>query len=165
MSDRKINYKLLNILLILGICCLFYNTIGLWQFFIDKIISIVSPFIVSFAVAYALYPILVKLQNKGMRKSLALILMLVCIVGFLIILISLLIPIIAEQIGALTSLILSFIQDMSNKYNIDLHYIQDNVMDFNGIVNNFGKSIGDISFSFISMSINFMSKFIICFIT
>ena len=165
MSNRKINYKLLNILIILGIFCLFYNTIGLWQFIIDKIISIVSPFIVSFAIAYALYPILLKLQKRGLRKPLAVILMLALIIGFFIVLISLLVPIIVEQIGALSNLILSFIQDMSNKYNIDLHYIQDNLMDVNAIMNNYGKSIGDFSFSFISSSINFMSKFIICFIT
>ncbi len=165
MSDKKISYKLLNILLILGICFLFYNTLGLWQFVIDKTIAIVSPFIVSFAVAYAFYPILVKLQSKGMRKPLALILILVCIIGFLIILISLLIPIIIEQVSALSSMFLSFVQDMSNKYNIDLHYIQDNLMDINGLVNNYGKSIGDFSFSFISKSIDFLSKFVICFIT
>jgi len=165
MIDRKLNYKLLNVLLILGICFLFYNTLGLWQFVIDKTIAIVSPFIVSFAVAYALYPILVKFQAKGMRKSLALILILVCIIGFLIILISLLIPIIIEQVGALSNMFLSFIQDMSNRYNIDLHYIQDNLMDINGLVNNYGKSIGDFSFSFISKSIDFLSKFVICFIT
>lgn len=165
MSDRKLNYKLLNILLIFGICFLFYNTLGLWKFVVDKTIAIVSPFVVSFAIAYALYPILVKLQAKGIRKPLAIILMLVCIIGFFIILISLLIPIIVKQSGALTSMILSFIQEMSSKYNIDLHYIQQNITDINGLINNYGRSIGDFSFSFISKSIDFLSKFIICFIT
>lgn len=165
MSNRKVNYKLLNILLIFGICFLFYNTLGLWKYVIDKLIAIVTPFIISFAVAYALYPIMVKLQNKGMRKTLSLTFILVCIIGFLIILISLLIPIISEQIGALSSVVLSFIQDISLKYNIDLNYIQDNLTDINSIVNNYGKSIGDFSFSFISKFIDFFSKFIICFIT
>ena len=165
MSDRKLNYKLLNVLLILGICFLFYNTLGLWKYVVDKTIAIISPFVISFAVSYALYPILVKLENRGIRKSLALILMLVCIIGFLIILISLLIPIINEQIGALSGVVLSFIQDVSSKYNIDLHYIQENVTDINSIVNNYGKSISDFSFAFISKSINFLSRFIICFIT
>lgn len=165
MSNRKVNYKLLNILLIFGICFLFYNTLGLWKYVIDKLIAIVTPFIISFAVAYALYPIMVKLENKGMRKSLALTFILVCITGFLIILISLLIPIISEQIGALSSVVLSFIQDISLKYNIDLNYIQENLTDINSIVNNYGKSIGDFSFSFISKFIDFFSKFIICFIT
>mgnify|MGYP007122066760 CR=1 FL=1 len=67
MSDRKLNYKLLNILLLLGICFLFYNTLGLWQFVIDKTLAIISPFVVSFAIAYALYPFLVRLQSKGIR--------------------------------------------------------------------------------------------------
>ena len=165
MSDRKLNYKLLNILLVLGICFLFYNTLGLWKYVVDKTIAILSPFVISFVVSYALYPFLVKLQDKGVRKPLALVFMLVCIIGFLIILISLLIPIINEQIGALSGVVLSFIQDISSKYNIDLHYIQENITDINVLVNNYGKSIGDFSLSFISMSINFLSKFIICFIT
>ena len=165
MSDRKLNYKLLNILLVLGICFLFYNTLGLWKYVVDKTIAILSPFVISFVVSYALYPFLVKLQDKGVRKPLALVFMLVCIIGFLIILISLLIPIINEQIGALSGVVLSFIQDISSKYNIDLHYIQENITDINVLVNNYGKSIGDFGLSFISMSINFLSKFIICFIT
>lgn len=165
MSDRKLNYKLLNILLLLGICFLFYNTLGLWKYVVDKTIAIVSPFIISFAIAYALYPFLVKLQSKGIRKPLAIILMLVCIIGFLIILISLLIPIIVKQSGALISMILSFIQNMSSRYSIDLNYIQENLTDINGLVNSYGKSISDFSFSFISKSIDFLSKFIICFIT
>ena len=153
MSDRKLNYKLLNFLLVLGICFLFYNTLGLWKFVVDKTIAIVSPFVISFVIAYALYPILVKLQAKGIRKGLAILFLLVCIIGFIIILISLLIPIIIKQSGALTSMILSFIQDMSSKYNIDLNYVQQNITDINGLVNNYGKSI------------DFLSKFIICFIT
>lgn len=165
MSDKKLNYKLLNIILILGICFLFYNTIGLWKFVMDKTISIVSPFIISFAVAYALYPFLYKLQARGVRKSLSLALILTCIVGFLIILIKLLIPIISEQIGALSGMVLSFIQDMSNKYNIDLNYVQKNLTDINVLVGSYGKSLSDFSFSFISKSISFFSKFIICFIT
>lgn len=165
MSEKKINYKLLNILLVLGICFLFYNTLGLWSFVVDKTIAIVSPFVVSFVIAYALYPFLKKLQDRGIRKSLAVILILVCIVGFLIILISLLIPIITEQVGALSGVVLSFIQDLSLKYNLDLNFIQENITDINVLMNNYGKPISDFSVSFLSKSINFLSKFVICFIT
>lgn len=165
MEDKKLNYKLLNILLILGICFLFYNTIGLWKYVIDKVIAIVSPFIISFVIAYALFPFLKKLQDKGVRKPLAVCLILVCIIGFLIILISLLIPIIVEQMGAFSSMLLSFLQNISSKYNIDLNYIQENITDINAIVNNYGKPISDFSFGFISKLTGFLSKFVICFIT
>lgn len=165
MNEKKINYKLINTVLILVACFLFYNTLGLWKYVIDKTIEITSPFIISFVIAYALYPIMIKLRQKGMRKPLAITLILVCITGFLIILISLLIPIIAEQLGALSNMISTFIQQMSIKYNIDLNYIQQNITDVNGLINNYGKPISDFSFSFISKSITFLSRFVICFIT
>ncbi len=165
MNEKKINYKLINTVLILVACFLFYNTLGLWKYVIDKTIEITSPFIISFVIAYALYPIMIKLRQKGMRKPLAITLILVCITGFLIILISLLIPIIAEQLGALSNMISTFIQQMSIKYNIDLNYIQENITDVNGLINNYGKPISDFSFSFISKSITFLSRFVICFIT
>lgn len=165
MDDKKLSYKLLNILLILGICFLFYNTLGLWKSVYSKIVSIVSPFLIAFIIAYALYPFLKKLQDKGVRKPLALTLIFVCIIGLIIILISLLIPIIAKQIGALSGFLISFLQDISSKYNIDLNYIQENITDINSIVNNYGKPISDFSFSFISSLLGFMSKFIICLIS
>ena len=165
MYNKKSTYKLLNILLIFGICFLFYNTLGLWKFVIDKSFAILSPFVVSFVIAYALYPFLVRLQKKGVRKPLAITLILTCIVGFVIILISLLIPIISEQIVALSNMVLSFIQDVSVKYNIDLHSLQDNLKDVNSLMNSYGKSISDFSFSIISKSIDILSKTVICFIT
>lgn len=165
MDEKKLSYRLLNILLVLGICFLFYNTLGLWHDVIGKLFSIVSPFLIAFVIAYALYPFLHKLQEKGVRKSLALILILVCIIGFVIILVSLLIPIIAKQIGAFSGFLITFLQDISIKYNIDLKYIQENVTDINSIVNNYGKPISDFSFSFISSLLGFLSKFVICFIS
>ena len=165
MDEKKLSYRLLNILLVLGICFLFYNTLGLWHGVIGKILSIISPFLIAFVIAYALYPFLRKLQEKGVRKSLALIFILVCIIGFIIILVSLLIPIIAKQIGAFSGFLITFLQDVSSKYNIDLKYIQENLTDFNAIVNNYGKPISDFSLSFISSLLSFLSKFIICFIS
>ena len=165
MEDRKLSYRLLNILLVLGICFLFYNTLGLWHDVISKVFSIISPFLIAFVIAYALYPFLRKLQDNGVRKSLSLTLIFVCIFGFVIILFYLLIPIIAKQIGALSSFLITFLQDVSSKYNIDLKFIQENITDINSIVNNYGKPISDFSFSFISSLFGFLSKFIICFIS
>jgi predicted PurR-regulated permease PerM len=165
MCEKKLNYKLLNILIVFGICFLFFNTLGMWKYIVDKFFSIVFPFIISFSIAYALYPFLFKLECKGIRKSIAVSLLVIIIVGFFTVLISLLIPIIVSQATTLSSTILSFIQDISGRYGINLNFIQKNVTDINGFVSNFGKSIGDFSFSFISKSIDFLSKFIICFIT
>lgn len=165
MDSKKINYKLINIVLIFVICFLFYNTIGLWKFVFNKFFSIIFPFLVAFAIAYALYPFLSKLVKKGIPKPIAMVLIVFLVLGFVGLIVALLVPIINNQLNALFNWSLLFIQDLSNKYNIDLKFIQDNIMDINGVLNNFGKSIGDFSFSFISKIINILSKSIICFIT
>lgn len=163
--ENKINYKLLNLVFVFIVCFLFYNTLGLWKFVLDKTIAIMAPFIISFAIAYALYPFLVKLRNKGVPKVLAITLIVVFIVGFFSLIVYLLVPVITSQLSSLFNLLLSFIGDISFKYNINLNSIQNNLMDVNGIISSFGKSISDFSLSFISKSINILSKIIICFIT
>lgn len=163
--ENKLNYKLLNLVFVFIVCFLFYNTLGLWKFVLDKTIAIMAPFIISFAIAYALYPFLVKLRNKGVPKVLAITLIVVFIVGFFSLIVYLLVPVITSQLSSLFNLLLSFIGDISFKYNINLNSIQNNLMDVNGIISSFGKSISDFSLSFISKSINILSKIIICFIT
>lgn len=164
MSEKKLNYKLLNVVFVFTICFLFYNTIGLWKFAIDKILAIVSPFIVSFAIAYALYPFLVKLRLKGIPKVISIIIIILCVLGFISLVIALLIPIIIEQLSSLFNMLLTFVQDFSLKNNIDLNVIQENIIDFKGVISDFSKSIGSFSLSFISSSINIVSKAVICLI-
>lgn len=164
MEQKKLNYKLLNIVLVLAICFLFYSTLGLWKFLADKVISIVAPFVIAFVIAYALYPFLKKLEGLGVRKGLAMLLILTCVVGFVIIIISLLIPIIISQASSFSGALSGFISEISGKYNIDLQFIQSNVMDINGLISNYGKSTFDLSISFLSKSMNILSRGIICFI-
>ena len=71
MFKDKLNYKLLNILILLVICYIAITTINWWGGIIGRLISILLPFAISFAVAYAFYPLVRKLQNKGVRKTLA----------------------------------------------------------------------------------------------
>ena len=80
MSNDKLNFKLLNLLILLVICYLVISTFNWWSGVIERFISIIFPFIVAFAIAYALYPIVRKLVKKGVRKTLA--------VSFVVVLIS-----------------------------------------------------------------------------
>lgn len=164
MREKTLTFKLINIVLFFVICFLFYNTLGLWKFVIDKATAILSPFVISFAVAYALYPFLVKLRNKGVPKVLAIIIIIAIVLGFLSLIVALLVPIVIEQLSALFNMSLGFIQSISSQYNIDLNVIRENIVDINSFVTSYGKSIGDFSFSFISSSINILSKVVICFI-
>ena len=69
--NNKINYKLVNTLLIVAIICLIYVIKGLWLGILSKIVTVTLPFLVGFAVSYALYPYSKKLENYGLPKWLA----------------------------------------------------------------------------------------------
>ena len=71
MSDRKINLKLINISLLAFIVAIVFFTYPFWGGLLAKLFAILAPFIISFAIAYALYPFLKKMQKKGIPKILS----------------------------------------------------------------------------------------------
>lgn len=165
MKADKLNYKLLNFLLLSVIICLIYHTRGLLNIIVNKFITIITPFALAFAIAYVLYPLVKKLENHRVNKKIAIFIVLGVILGLIGLLIYLIIPIMIEQLSALFNTSLKFIQDISTEYNIDLKFIQENISDWKGIINNLGKSIGDFSISVINQSINLATTLIISFIT
>ena len=69
---NKIDYRLLNTLLIMGIIYIAIVTSGYWMGIITKIFKIILPFFFAFVLAYILHPFVQKLENKGIRRGLAL---------------------------------------------------------------------------------------------
>ena len=124
MKNKNINYSLINIALIGLIIWLIVSTGKFWFAAFDKIIEIIVPFALAFSFAYVLYPFLKWLESKRVPKWLALGIIITLVIGFIILIISLLTPIVYEQIQGLISNIIKFIQDISKKYNIDLNIIQ-----------------------------------------
>lgn len=165
MEKGKVNYKLIDVVLTLVIIFLIINTFGFWTGILKKIFSIVLPFIISFAIAYALYPFVEKLTKRKVPKPLAVFIVIAVVVGFLTLVISLMIPVVIEQLTALFNWLMEFVLKISNDYNVDLNSIQEHIGDFKTVISNYGKSIGDFSFSVIMQSINILTLFIICFIT
>lgn len=165
MSKQKLNYKLINITLICVIIYLLCKTNSLWSTIINKIIAITAPFILAFAIAYALYPLLKKMVDKKIPKVLAVSIIMVLLVGFIVTIIYLIIPIVVEQLGALFNLVLSFVQDISAEYKLDLKFIQEELVDANTIISKFGESIGNISMTVINKTIDLLTFTIITFIT
>ena len=67
MYKNRINYKLLNFLILMGLLYIIVTNIGTWFNIFLSIISICMPFIIAFAIAYALNPIVRKLVEKGYK--------------------------------------------------------------------------------------------------
>ena len=61
--ENKLNYKILNTLMIVLIICLLYMIRGLWIGILGKIIAVILPFLIAFAGAYALYPYCKKIEK------------------------------------------------------------------------------------------------------
>ncbi len=162
--DKKLDFKLLNIVLVFLIIFLFGKTMSIWIPILKKIETILIPFVIAFIIAYALYPITVKLQKKGMRKSFSIFFILFLLVAFIGFIIYLLIPILIEQLNSLFNWLLEIIPNISSKYDVNLHLIQEYLGDFNSILSDFSKSLGDISINLINQTINVFTIALISFI-
>ncbi len=163
---KSINYKYLNILLILGIAYLLFLMKDVWLGAVTKIFNITLPFIISFGLAYVLYPFLEFLIKKGLPKWLSvliIILSLLLIVGLTSYFVF---PVFIEQLINLLSSLSKVTSDLGAKYGIDMNMINSYVSGFSSVllqnVEAFISS-GNI-IKVLSSGVDVITKFIIIFI-
>lgn len=164
MIKNKLDYKLINTTLVMVIFYLLYKTGAVWLTVLSKIFSIFLPFLIAFAIAYALYPLVKFFTDKKIPKILAIILVLAIVLGFLAIFGFIVVPLLFNQLGSLFNGIISFINEISSDYNIDFGTLQSTLSSsFDTIINNIGNYISNGAVSVISMSISLLSKVFIAF--
>lgn len=161
MKD-KVNYKLLNTLIIVAIIYLLYTISGLWLGIVKNIFDIISPFVLAFALAYVLYPLVRKLINAGSPKWLAILTVCILGVGSLLIIIILTVPLLYEQILLFISNISVFLSDMSTKYEINFGSLQSSLTDFStNIISSIGSSISNGAISVVNASVGVITTGIV----
>ena len=69
MIKNKLDFKLINITLIALTIFLLYQTSNLWVGLISTLFKIIFPFLVSFVIAYALYPFVKLLEKYKISSS------------------------------------------------------------------------------------------------
>lgn len=161
----KINFKLVNVLLLVAIVCLLYTIRGLLTGIIAKAFDIVAPFMLAFAIAYAIYPVVKKLIESGAPKWLAILVVTIISLGIILILVILVVPLLYEQILLFLSNISVFLSDLSNRYAINLGSWQTSVSEISGdVIKNLGSNISNGAVTIVNTSINFITKFavIVC---
>ena len=165
MSNDKLNFKLLNLLIILVICYLVVSTFNWWGGVIEKLISIIFPFIIAFAIAYALYPVVRKLVERGVRKTLAVSFVVVLISSLIIGLIIITIPVVYEQTIILSRLVAEVTNNISSRFSVDLGSFEDSIT---GILSSFLGTIGSYlstgTLNIVGKSVDIITKFIIIYI-
>ena len=160
--NNKINYKLLNTLLIVLIIFFLYSIKGLWMGILSKIVTVTLPFLVAFAVSYALYPYTKKIEKCGVPKWLSIGIIYFILIGFLIILGITVFPLLYDQIVLFLSNISAVITDISSKFEVDLGVLQKSISSIStDILKNIGNSISSGALSFLNASITVITNLII----
>lgn len=162
----KLNYKYLNILLLLGNCYLLFLLKNVWLEAVLKIFNILFPFILGFSLAYAFYP-MVKIINKKLPKVFSIIIVISIILFLIILTLYYTLPIIFSGISNLFYIIGKNIITIGYKYNIDINEVlnfvikhSNKIIDFFAKTNNLWLLINQVS-----KSTKYITIFIMAFIS
>jgi predicted PurR-regulated permease PerM len=141
----------------------------LWGGIISKIASIILPFVIAFAIAYILYPLLKLLENKGVPRTGAIVIVCLCLLAFVSFVLWLIIPnilpVIFEQTTSFFSSLIKFIQDISAKYDLNLIGLKDAISDVStNITSSLSKALSEGFVNIVSQSLSIISKIIIILI-
>jgi len=162
MHRNKVNFRLLNILITVAIVYLIYLIKDLWLGIVLKIIDISFPFIIAFAIAYAVYPIVIKFKNLGLPKWLAIFLVCFLGLGFIATIIILIVPMLYDQTLLFLSNISVFVSDISSKYEINLGVLQTSISEVSSnIMKSIGSYISNGAVSAVNASINVITSLVI----
>lgn len=165
MLKNKLDYKLINLALIALIVFLLYKTGNLWIGVVNKILLIVTPFLFAFALAYALHPFLVKMQNKKVPKWLGITIIVFLMLALATLIIYLVTTVMWGQLSSLFNSIMAFIDELKNT-NFDFNFagLEASLNDtFKSILTGFGKYVSDGAINLIDSSLGVISKIFIIF--
>lgn len=155
MLKNKLNYRLINIALVCVIIYLVYKSRNLWLIIFRTMNKIFLPFIFAFFIAYIFYPLLNYLKNKKIPKVLALLMIILLVLGLIIIISVMLFPTLFNQIVSLINYIITFVNQISFKYNIDLLDLEKYLYE---IVKYLGEYLSNGVISLVNNSINYITK-------
>ena len=117
---QKPNYKLVNFALFLLIIYLIYKTSNVWFGVVSILFKILLPFLIAFALAYALNPIVIYLKRQGLNKKIAIFSVLFLIFIIISLIFYLIVPILFTEISKLFEGIIFFIDFSINVLLIEL---------------------------------------------
>lgn len=162
MYKNKVNFKILNILILVATIVLIYLIKDLWIGAVSKILSITFPFIIAFAVSYALYPLVMKLRRLGLHKNLSIAIICLLGLGFIATIVILIVPMLYDQTLLFLSNISVFVADISKKYELNLGVLQSSITDISsGIIKNIGSYISNGAINVVNTGVNVVTNLVI----
>ena len=160
------DYKLVNLALIVLIVFLLYKTGNLWNGVLNKFIQILIPFVFAFALAYAVHPFLKKLEEKKLPKWLAVLIIILVILLIIGIVIYLITTVMFNQLSTLFNNIIKFINSIEySNFDFNVAGLEASLTDtFKNILSNVGKYVSDGAINLVNTSLGVISKIFIIFL-
>ena len=162
---NKLNYKLLNTLLLMAIIYIIIGTGNYWEGIVFKALKTLIPFFFAFIFAYILNSFVKKIEGKGIKRCYALILVIFSFLGLLIGLLWFIVPSIYEQLVTFSRMITEVFTDVSFKFDVNLGEYKSLIIDtLNELIRKLGSYISNGTIDVLGKSINFFTNSIIVFI-
>ena len=163
IKDKKIDYKLVNLAILALIVYLMYHTGNLWIGIFNKIVSIVMPFLIGFAVAYAVNPLVMKLRDRNIPKGLAIFIIIAIMIFLLIFMGYIISTTCVSQISTLFNSLNDFIGKLSTyDLNIDIKGLQSALNEnFKLILDEVTKYVSNGAINLVNSSISFIGNLLI----
>ena len=164
MFSNKLNYKVINLAALMLLLYIGITNIGIWWGIFAKVMSLLAPFIVGFAFAYAFTP-LVRVLDKKLPRSLALIIVILGSVLVLVGILAITLPLIYDQLSLLIKMVIEVLNNFSDKFNINVGNFEIKITDYlNDILKEIGTMTSSTTMSLLTKSFDFIGKFIVGFV-
>ncbi len=157
MHKNKINYQLVNILLVAIIAFIVVYTKDYWGGFILKVFDVIFPFFLAFVIAYVLHPFVKFLEGKGVRKNLAIAIIVVLLLAAIVAILWITLPMLYDQLLMFANSLSQFMRDMSTRFDMDLG--NTGITDIlNKLIEQLGAYVSSGTVDVIGKSINIIGK-------
>lgn len=164
MIKNKLDFKLINLALIVLIIFLMYQTASIWVGLLNIILKVSAPFFFAFILAYVLHPYLKFLTDHKIPKPIAIIIVLLTVLIILGLIIGLAFPLVFSQVSSLFNGIIAFIKEISLKFDINFGTLQDTLStSFNTIIEKLGTVVSDGAINVINVSVGYITLALISF--
>lgn len=162
---NNINYKVVNIAIFTVILFLFYLSKDLWVNIFLISIKIFTPFLIGFIFAYAFNPLLNYMINKHINKIISILIISIVFIVIIAIVIILVVPMLINQLSDLFTGIITFVQNISIKYNLNTGTLKNFLITiFNNTMNNISNKLSTGTIDFIKNTITYISTILISMI-
>ena len=165
MFSKKFNYGVINSAFLMLLIFIGIKNIGLCWGFLTKTVVVISPFLVGFAFAYAFTPLVKWLQDKGLSKGMACLVVIIGVVLFLIGLLAITLPMLYDQLSLLLKMIIEVLNNVSHKFHLNIGSFEIQIKDYlNGAIKEIGNFTSSTTVDILNKSFSFIGKFIIGFV-